>query len=108
MIEIPSDTQYDFSTPVNARTVMLLAPPRFIARRLSTPNELNEPMQAIALTILSKCYKDVRKRWTEIRDHLDRMLDEGDALFSPRITIDCSGMTKYSLDRESISGQSTG
>ena len=83
MIEIRLDIQYDCSTPVNTRTVMLLSPPRFIARRLSTPNELDEPMHTIALTILPRCYKDVRERWTEIRDRLDRILDEGDALFSP-------------------------
>jgi hypothetical protein len=44
---------------------------------------MDEPMHSMALAILVRCLRGVRDRWNDIRDHLEGLLDDGDALFNP-------------------------
>jgi hypothetical protein len=40
-------------------------------------------MHSTVLSILRQCFVRVRDKWNALRDHLDDLLDEGDALFNP-------------------------
>ena len=65
-------------------TILLLTPPLFTSRRSSTPHLMDGPMHSMALYLILDCFQKLRAHWLALRDHLEHLLDERQALMNPK------------------------